>query len=93
MSWATSIGTYVNPGLGVNAVWRVSGHPFPTDCTWMMAYLAEPSSMHSFHPTGALCAIGDGSVKFISDTVRAQLVKDMANINTGKPLGSVELTP
>ncbi len=92
MAWAPSIGSYVDPGLGVNAVWRVSGHPFPADCIWMMAFLAEPYSMHSYHPAGAMCAIADGSVHFISETVNEQLVLDMAHINNGLPVGGYDLT-
>ena len=89
MTWATSIGSYVNPARGINAVKRAVGHSFPSDCVWLMAYTGLPYSMHSYHSQGVNCALADGSVRFLSETMNEQIILDLAHMKNGAPIGGL----
>jgi prepilin-type N-terminal cleavage/methylation domain-containing protein len=96
-SWACSWGTHVTPNsqpitangedLGINSVQRVAWHPFPSDCVWMMAWLNEPYGMHSYHTQGVVCAMADGAVAFLDETMDEKLVTDLGLMRNGAPAG------
>jgi len=73
--------------LGINSTKLVQWHPFPTDCVWLMAWLSEPYGMHSYHRQGVVCALADGAVAFLDETMDEQLVTDLAFMNNGQPAG------
>ena len=57
------------------------------DCVWLMAYTGLPYSMHSYHSQGVNCALADGSVRFLSETMDEQLILDLAHMKNGAPIG------
>ena len=47
------------------------------------------TSLQSAHPGGIQVLLGDGSVRFVSETVEMQTVRDLANRDDGHPLGEL----
>jgi prepilin-type N-terminal cleavage/methylation domain-containing protein/prepilin-type processing-associated H-X9-DG protein len=56
----------------------------PADCPWATNNCGPNDEPFSFHTGGVNCAMGDGSVRFIRDSVDALTLKWMAGSNDGR---------
>jgi hypothetical protein len=45
------------------------------------------TSPYAFHPGGIEISLGDGSVRFLSETVSVEVINGLTSINGGEPLG------
>ena len=72
--------------LGINSTKRVPYHAFPSDCVWLMDWTSFPYGMHSYHVGGVMCALADGSVSFLSETMDEELVTALGHMRDGLPL-------
>jgi prepilin-type N-terminal cleavage/methylation domain-containing protein/prepilin-type processing-associated H-X9-DG protein len=56
----------------------------PTTCLWQTNNCGPNDEPFSFHTGGVNCAMGDGSVRFIRDSIDALTLKAIAGANDGK---------
>lgn len=71
-SYSTTFNTYATPNP-----------PYADVCQLAYGWFAA----RSYHPGGANVALGDGSVRFVSETVELSTWRNLGSINDGKVLG------
>jgi len=71
-----------NEGIlhGYDITGTTSGGPCPINCT-------NDNEIYSFHPNGAMVAMGDGSVRFLSKTVNIRTVARLITRSAGETVG------
>ena len=55
----------------------------PAECPWSVNNCGLNDEPFSFHAGGVVCAMGDGSVKFLGDSIEPVLLKWMVAGNDG----------
>ena len=79
-----------NATVASDRVAKVNNHKFPiggpTSCPWSTNNCGPNDEPFSFHPGGVNVVMGDGSVRFIIDTMDALLLKALCGANDGKAI-------
>jgi type II secretory pathway pseudopilin PulG len=58
----------------------------PPDCRWTNNNCGSNNEPFSFHPGGCICLVGDGSVRFLKDSIEPLVLKWLAGANDGRTI-------
>ena len=76
--WADRENEYITHGVDF-ATGTIFSGPCPINCT-------NNNEIYSFHPGGAMCMFGDGSVRFVAETIDIRVVARLITKEAGEPV-------
>jgi prepilin-type N-terminal cleavage/methylation domain-containing protein len=76
--WADRDNEYITHGYTNDGL--TTPGPCPINCT-------NNNEIYAFHPGGAMCLLGDGSVRFIAETVSIRIIGRLLTATAREPVG------
>ena len=67
-----------------NAGYALGRAPLPGECPWNAHDCGPNNEVFSFHNGGANCLFGDGSVKFVKDSISGLVLRSLITKNEGE---------